>query len=407
MSDACDQFVMEDQSCDCFDMVEYVQSFDMGINFLLGPPTPSEVIFTPHVSEDGTLSWTNDGGLPNPDPVNIMGPPGESPVQSVNGKTGAVELDKTDVGLGNVANVLQYSANNPPPYPVTSVNGKTGAAVLPYSNLNLLENWYFVGGGSQLGENVFPVNQRGQTSYGAGIVGIDCWTADAGITLTASGITLSSNSQIYQNRDANFYKRLIGKTITISAIIDGVLHYGSLICPTVPASTTVYSTGDSAIRMAVYGDGACQLARILADANKVISAVKVELGSSQTLAHQENGVWVLNEFPNYSEELAKCQREFIRFPTSSFQFPALTAASGVNIEFSMPQPMKRGTVTISGSPTFTFKCGGQQYQASTYVSKTQDSMGHINVTYKLASAAPANETGVLWISSGYMDVSVK
>ena len=50
-----------------------------------------------------------------------------APVTSVNSKTGAVSLAKGDVGLGNVANVKQYSANNPPPYPVTSVNGKTGA----------------------------------------------------------------------------------------------------------------------------------------------------------------------------------------------------------------------------------------------------------------------------------------
>ena len=34
---------------------------------------------------------------------------------------------KSEVGLGNVDNVKQYSASNPPPYPVTSVNGKTGA----------------------------------------------------------------------------------------------------------------------------------------------------------------------------------------------------------------------------------------------------------------------------------------
>lgn len=37
---------------------------------------------------------------------------------------------KSDVGLGNVDNVQQYSANNPPPYPVTSVNGSTGAVSL-------------------------------------------------------------------------------------------------------------------------------------------------------------------------------------------------------------------------------------------------------------------------------------
>lgn len=37
---------------------------------------------------------------------------------------------KTEVGLGNVDNVKQYSANNPPPYPVTSVNGATGAVTV-------------------------------------------------------------------------------------------------------------------------------------------------------------------------------------------------------------------------------------------------------------------------------------
>ena len=38
-----------------------------------------------------------------------------------------VPTNKSDIGLGNVDNVKQYSDTNPPPYPVTSVNGKTGA----------------------------------------------------------------------------------------------------------------------------------------------------------------------------------------------------------------------------------------------------------------------------------------
>ena len=33
------------------------------------------------------------------------------------------------------------------------------------SNRNLLDNAYFVGGGSQLGDGVFPINQRGTTFY--------------------------------------------------------------------------------------------------------------------------------------------------------------------------------------------------------------------------------------------------
>ena len=41
-----------------------------------------------------------------------------------------VPTDKSDIGLGNVDNVKQYSASNPPPYPVTSVNGGTGAITI-------------------------------------------------------------------------------------------------------------------------------------------------------------------------------------------------------------------------------------------------------------------------------------
>ena len=41
-----------------------------------------------------------------------------------------ITMAKGDVGLSNVDNVKQYSADNPPPYPVTSVNGETGAVNL-------------------------------------------------------------------------------------------------------------------------------------------------------------------------------------------------------------------------------------------------------------------------------------
>lgn len=72
-----------------------------------------------------TSDLTNDSGYVNEEQAKAA-----APVQSVAGKTGAVTLAKGDVGLGNVDNVKQYSASNPPPYPVTSVNGKTGAVQL-------------------------------------------------------------------------------------------------------------------------------------------------------------------------------------------------------------------------------------------------------------------------------------
>ena len=51
-----------------------------------------------------------------------------SDVQTSLGKADSAlqSVTKSDVGLGNVDNVKQYSADNPPPYPVTSVNGQTG-----------------------------------------------------------------------------------------------------------------------------------------------------------------------------------------------------------------------------------------------------------------------------------------
>ena len=59
-----------------------------------------------------------------------------APVTSVAGKTGAVALAKSDVGLSNVDNVKQYSASNPPPYPVRSVNGKTGAVTVGFTDFS-------------------------------------------------------------------------------------------------------------------------------------------------------------------------------------------------------------------------------------------------------------------------------
>ena len=45
---------------------------------------------------------------------------------------------KSDVGLGNVDNVKQYSASNPPPYPVTSVNGQSGEVSIGASDVGAM-----------------------------------------------------------------------------------------------------------------------------------------------------------------------------------------------------------------------------------------------------------------------------
>ena len=47
------------------------------------------VTFTPSMSDDGDLSWTNDGGLANPATVNIKGPKGDQGERGEKGDTGA------------------------------------------------------------------------------------------------------------------------------------------------------------------------------------------------------------------------------------------------------------------------------------------------------------------------------
>jgi hypothetical protein len=46
------------------------------------------VTFIPSVSKDGIISWTNDGGLPNPEPRDITGPQGEQGPQGIRGPIG-------------------------------------------------------------------------------------------------------------------------------------------------------------------------------------------------------------------------------------------------------------------------------------------------------------------------------
>lgn len=81
------------------------------IGSLQGPPGPAGqdgangATFTPAVSEAGVLSFTNDGGLPNPEPVNIKGPPGADGKTAYQyavdgGYTGTEEEFKALMGTG-------------------------------------------------------------------------------------------------------------------------------------------------------------------------------------------------------------------------------------------------------------------------------------------------------------------
>lgn len=62
-----------------------------------GKPGDNGATFTPVVSENGDLSWSNNGGLPNPNTVNIRGPDGPKGDTGPQGPTGP-KGDKGDTG---------------------------------------------------------------------------------------------------------------------------------------------------------------------------------------------------------------------------------------------------------------------------------------------------------------------
>lgn len=59
-----------------------------------GPPGTDGTTFIPSISYDGVISWTNNGGLENPEPVSVMGPEGVS---------GADGIDATINGMNTLS----------------------------------------------------------------------------------------------------------------------------------------------------------------------------------------------------------------------------------------------------------------------------------------------------------------
>ena len=173
----------------------------------------------------------------------------------------------------------------------------------PRAGNNLLDNWYFIN----------PVNQRGLSAWqNAGDYTVDRWKLTSGsASLGASGLTL--NGTLVQIRET-----AIGQPVVCSALLSD----GSMITPTYDDSTKTFT---------------------LTATGQTIKAVKLELGSEQTLAHMESNIWVLNEIPDYGQELAKCQRFQVQVFEGSYMVGVITSdASGVLITFPLPVPMRVG-----------------------------------------------------------------
>lgn len=191
---------------------------------------------------------------------------------------------------------------------VTNVSNQLGTFVRP----NLLDNWYF-------GR---PVNQRGQTEYAGNVYGLDRWRTWDGdnsiLSLAEDGYRVGGT--IYQYSEPKIYDYLFGKIVTLSILFaDGALYAKSAeLKHSDWYALQINTHGVSNIQFGINNSDFSNLNnnffRIIPSAIGTLSdpilAAKLELGPTQTLAHQENGVWVLNEVPDYGEQLRRCQRYY-------------------------------------------------------------------------------------------------
>lgn len=211
--------------------------------------------------------------------------------------------------------------NAPAPYTAgdgISISGSVIAAKVQPCNRNLLDNWYFGA----------PVNQRdvSGTISSAGYF-LDRWKLVSGsVTISADGITLNGTmQQVLETAPVG--------TVTASAMTQAGV--GEVVPTYDSASKTVTVTADG----------------------KKLVAVKLEIGPQQTLAHQEDGVWVLNEIPDYGEELTKCMR-YLQVLAAPYD----TSGNGVAIGYAnntvdlwVPIPL---AVPMRISPTPAIPTGG-------------------------------------------------
>ena len=252
-------------------------------------------------------------------------PPGEKGADGVIGKDGksAYELAKeagyagTEAEMAAVLNAVPaHIASSSNPHKVTPEQIGAGRV-----NPNLLDNWYFGN----------PVNQRGQTEYtNIGYI-IDRWKKfhASGIVRLGDGymemVSGDSESLVLHQFINNGLTLYNDKMLTLSILttegLASVTTTPNLSSPWSESACVYMGNARISIQQAASVMNpnffAFNTKCIYGTSVKII-AVKLELGERQTLAHQDaDGNWVLNEIPDYGEQLGRCQRYFQRFRTES------------------------------------------------------------------------------------------
>lgn len=214
-------------------------------------------------------------------------------------------------------------------------------------NPNLLDNWYFGN----------PVNQRGQTELASGnwsTYFIDRWVAAApgcAYAITDDGIKISKLPHQYQQIWLQKMERMEKRTYTLSFFLKDIGLRSMTFTPQGSDSTEQTLDGGFIVSFTSEANLKNPVIRLLTSASVTVSevtilAAKLELGPTQTLAHREGDKWVLNEVPDYGEQLRRCQRYLVYF--TKFTSVSGRAANANSCQFVVPIP-----VTLRDKPVIS------------------------------------------------------
>lgn len=228
------------------------------------------------------------------------------------------------------------------------------------SNPNLLDNWRF------------QIWQRYSGSY-SGVPNVR-YVLDRWI-ITSSNGNITSN--LTKATPYGGIKNATGPNCRITQRLENAAQFnGMTLTLSMLKNTGLYTStkvangwNDTAD---IFGFFASSVAWL--NAGETILAAKLELGSTQTLAHQEGNKWVLNEIPDYGEQLRRCLRYdyilgnasqncpigigtaysndglicVIQLPEYMRTNPAVTLSGGVQIRFSATQILTATSVLNYG-----------------------------------------------------------
>lgn len=331
---------------------------------------------------------------------------------------------------------------------VTNVSNQLGTFVRP----NLLDNWYFGNPVDQRGGKIIqhgkmayrdaactieqgPVDETAKPVYKVSdqvyaftdgdnntyyvkaadvvrgytgkVYGVDRWSSLSNIVTMVvgdDGLTVSSTAESGAVEICQYFESYIkaGTILTLSAIVskteasqNGILRVkvyggGADLQTNLPARAMDHElvSVTNAARADVIG---CVM-RISNGDGYTVHAIKLELGDTQTLAHQDAaGNWVLNEVPEYGEQLRRCQR-YCRVYKAGEYLPCLAYAESDGWYLSASMYIGNMRTTPINNLGSGLSCSVSNIDGGTSIDKTITNWGIVGSTIQRLRISGGDKT---------------